>query len=77
MKKVIMLFSTLTLLFWGQVANANGEIDLLNLDSYLEGDTPPYGEYVIVKRDEKTGVKWITRAPDVGSGTIKFTVNLS
>jgi len=63
-------------LFWGTMAIA--QTDLLNLDSYKEGDIPSYGENIVVKQDEKTSIKWISRGVDtIGSGTIKFPMNLS
>jgi len=63
-------------LFWGTIAIA--QTDLLKLGSYKEGDIPSYGENIVVKQDEKTGIKWISRGVDtIGSGTIKFPMNLS
>jgi hypothetical protein len=57
---------------------AIAQTDLLKLDSYKEGDIASYGENIVVKQDEKTGIKWISRGVDtIGSGTIKFPMNLS
>jgi hypothetical protein len=57
---------------------AIAQTDLLKLDSYKEGDIPSYGENLVVKQDEKTGIKWISRGVDtIGSGTIKFPMKLS
>ena len=60
MKKMMWLFSILAFLFLGNVANA--ETDLFNLGTYNEGDTPSYGQDVIVVEDEATGVKSITQS---------------
>ncbi|NJO14368.1 MAG: hypothetical protein HC877_01045 [Thioploca sp.] len=59
--------------------NGIAETDLLNLSAYEEGDSPPYGENVVVAQSEKTGVKWITGIKtDINvSGQLKFSVNLS
>lgn len=63
-------------LFWGTTIIAVN--DLLNLYSYQEGDIPSYGENIVVKQDEKTGIKWISRGADsIETGTIKFPMNLS
>jgi len=79
MKKLTYCFiGTIFLLpsFW--VTMATAETDFLNLDAYLEGDMPSYGENIVVKQDEKTGIKWISEAADaISSGTLKFPVNLS
>ncbi|MDM8566851.1 hypothetical protein QUF74_14510 [Candidatus Halobeggiatoa sp. HSG11] len=61
MKKMMLLFGILALL--GNIANA--EIDLVNLESYEEGDIPkPYlGEALVVKSyttDSGEIVKYIT-----------------
>ena len=59
--------------------NGIAETDLLNLSAYEEGDSPPYGENVVVGQSEQTGVKWITgiRTDINVSGQLKFSVNLS
>jgi hypothetical protein len=62
-------------LFW-EIINAVN--DLLKLYCYQEGEIPFYGENIVVKQDEKTGIKWISPGADsIGSGTIKFPMNLS
>jgi hypothetical protein len=77
MKKMMWLFSILVFLFLGNVANA--ETDLLSLSSYNEGDTPSYGENVVIEQDETTGVKWITGAENASANLkrLKYSTNLS
>jgi hypothetical protein len=71
--KTLFLFA---MLLFCQFAYA--ETDLLNLDAYQEGDTPSYGEDIVVGQSESSGIKWITRSSNaLDSGTIKFPVNLS
>ncbi|EDN69700.1 secreted protein [Beggiatoa sp. PS] len=68
--------SVLIPLFWGTAAVA--QTDLLDVDSYQEGDMPAYGENIIVNQDEKTGIKSISQVADaIDSGTINFPVSLS
>jgi hypothetical protein len=59
--------------------NGIAETDLLNLSAYAEGDSPPYGENVVIAQSEQTGVKWITGIKtDINvKGQLKFSVNLS
>ena len=61
----------------GNIANA--ETDLLNLSSYNEGDTPSYGENVVIEQDETTNVKWITGAENASGNLkrLKYSTNLS
>ena len=77
MKKMMWLFSILAFLFLGNIANA--ETDLLNLGSYNEGDTPSYGENVVVGQDETTAVKWITGAENASGNLkrLKYSTSLS
>ena len=71
--RILFLF---TALLFAQFANA--ETDFLNLGAYQEGDTPSYGEDIVVEQDEKTGIKWVSQQADsLDTGTIKFPVNLS
>ena len=79
MKKLTYCFiGTIFLLPWFWVTMATAETDFLNLDAYQEGDMPSYGENIVVKQDEKTGIKWISEAADaIDSGTLKFPVSIS
>ncbi|MDM8566010.1 hypothetical protein QUF74_10200 [Candidatus Halobeggiatoa sp. HSG11] len=73
--KKILLFGILTLF----VGIVNAETDLLNLGSYNEGDTPSYGENVVIGQDETTGVKWVTGAENASDELkrLKYSTNLS
>jgi hypothetical protein len=75
MKKLLRLFNIGIFLSLSGVVNA--ETDLLNLGAYSEGDSPSYGENVVVEQDEKTAVKWITQGPADSAGKLNFPVNLS
>lgn len=69
-----MLFLFSALLF---TQFANAETDLLNLDAYQEGDTPAYGEDIVVAQDENTGIKWITQqANALDRSTMSFPISL-
>jgi len=66
----------LTTLLFSQYSIA--ETDLLNLSAYQEGDTPTYGDNIIMEQDENTEVKWISCPPTaLENGKITFPVNLS
>jgi len=49
----------------------------ISLEAYQEGDTPSYGENIVVKQNEKTGIKWITGTERGHLGKIKYSTNLS
>jgi len=70
MRRFECWFISTVFLMWGTTAIA--QTDLLNLDSYQEGDVPSYGEYTVVEQNEDTGIKWISQQVDaVDTGTIK------
>jgi hypothetical protein len=76
MRRFKCWFISTVFLIWGTTAIA--QTDLLNLDSYQEGDMPSYGERIVVQQDEETGIKWISQQADaIDTGTIKFPVSLS
>jgi hypothetical protein len=74
MKKLLKLFNIGIFLFLGGVVNA--ETDLLGLANLAEGNSPSYGEGVVVGMFEDSGAKYITSAPQK-SGKLKFPINLS
>ncbi len=78
MKKMMWLFIVLAFLFLGNIANADGEVDLLNLDSYSEGESVSYGKYAVVVQDELTDEKWLEQQPSSPKeGVLTIPINLS
>ncbi len=74
MKKMLLVG---ILVLFGNIVNA--ETDLLNLESYAEGDIPTYGENVVVEQDETTSIKWIAGSEDASGALkrLKYSTNLS
>ncbi|TGN99834.1 hypothetical protein PN36_33155 [Candidatus Thiomargarita nelsonii] len=76
MRRFKCWFISTVFLLCGTTAIA--QTDLLNLDSYQEGDVPSYGEDIVVQQDGKTGIKYISQQTDaIDTATIKFPVSLS